>query len=139
MKFRAALDNSARKLKPDTYVTLVWHGEAMDRLVVPKEAVIDTGTRKYVLLALAGGYFEPRDVEVGPPLDDFYPVIRGVAEGDRVVTSAQFLVDSETNLAAAMQGMQMAMPGMDMGAPPAASPPAGTPTAGSAMPPMPGM
>jgi Cu(I)/Ag(I) efflux system membrane fusion protein len=131
VRFRVTLDNRDRKLKPDTYVNLVWHGESVDRLVIPKEAVIDTGPRKYALLELAGGYFEPRDVQVGPAVGDFYPVIGGVAEGDRVVTSAQFLVDSETNLMAAMQGMAMAMPGMDMGKP-------GAKTAGSAAA-MPGM
>jgi Cu(I)/Ag(I) efflux system membrane fusion protein len=115
VRFRVTLDNRDRKLKPDTYVNLIWHGESTDRLVIPKEAVIDTGPRKYTLLALADGYFEPRDVQVGPAVGDFYPVISGVAEGDRVVTSAQFLVDSETNLMAAMQAMSMSMPGMDMG------------------------
>jgi RND family efflux transporter MFP subunit len=129
VRFRTVLDNAARTLKPDTYVTLVWHGDAMDRLVVPKEAVIDTGERKYVLLALADGYFEPRDVKVGPAIDEVYPVEAGVVEGDRVVTSAQFLIDSETNLMSAMQGMQMSMPGMEVP----------SKDKGSAMPPMPGM
>jgi RND family efflux transporter MFP subunit len=115
VRFRVTLDNRDRKLRPDTYVSLVWHGDATERLVIPREAVIDTGTRKYALLALADGYFAPRDVEVGPAVDDAYPVISGVAEGERVVTSAQFLVDSETNLMAAMQAMSMTMPGMDMG------------------------
>ncbi len=115
VRFRATLKNADRKLKPDTYVTLVWHGEAVDQLALPKEALIDTGDRKYALLALADGYFEPRDVQVGPAAGDFYPVVAGVAEGDRVVTSAQFLVDSETNLMAAMQSMSASMPGMDMG------------------------
>jgi len=133
VRFRAVLPNLAGKLKPDTYVTLVWHGAARERLVLPKEAVIDTGPRKYVLLALADGYFEPRDVHIGPAVGDFYPVVAGVVEGDRVVTSAQFLIDSETNLAAAMQGMAATMPGMEMGKP--------TPKAAStpAMAPMPGM
>ncbi|HEX2685092.1 MAG TPA: efflux RND transporter periplasmic adaptor subunit [Kofleriaceae bacterium] len=117
VRFRITLDNRDHTLKPDTYVSLIWHGESSDRLVIPKEAVIDTGPRRYVLLALAGGYFAPRDVQVGPATGDFYPVIAGVAEGDRVVTSAQFLIDSETNLMAAMQGMAMSMPGMDMGKP----------------------
>jgi RND family efflux transporter MFP subunit len=141
VRFRAVLPNADRKLKPDTYVTLVWHGEAMDRLVVPKEAVIDTGERKYVLLALAGGYFEPRDVKVGSPIGEFYPVVAGVSEGDRVVTSAQFLIDSETNLMAAMQGMAMTMPGMETSKPaPATAAPAKpvSPTK-PAMPGMPGM
>ena len=117
IRFRATLQNTDRKLKPDTYVSLVWRGEAVDRVMVPKEAVIDTGERKYVLLALANGYFEPRDVKLAPPVGDYYPVASGVVEGERVVTSAQFLVDSETNLMAAMQGMSMGMPGMDMGNP----------------------
>ncbi len=118
VRFRATLKNPDRKLKPDTYVTLTWHGSASDRLVVPKEAVIDTGDRKYVLLALDQGYFEPRDVQLGLPAGEFYSVVSGVAEGDRVVTSAQFLIDSETNLMAAMQNMSMSMPGMDMGTKP---------------------
>jgi RND family efflux transporter MFP subunit len=114
VRFRVSLDNRDGKLKLDAYVNLIWHGGSTDRLVIPKEAVIDTGPRKYALLALANGYFEPRDVKVGPAIGEFYPVISGVAEGDRVVTSAQFLVDSETNLMAAMQAMSMTMPGMDM-------------------------
>jgi RND family efflux transporter MFP subunit len=115
VRFRASLDNRTLHLKPDTYVQLVVHGEDVDRLVVPKEAIIDTGTRRYALVALPDGYFDPRTVEVGPPLGDFYPVVSGLAEGDRVVTSAQFLVDSETNLASAMQNMGASMPGMNMG------------------------
>jgi Cu(I)/Ag(I) efflux system membrane fusion protein len=137
VRFRAVLKNTDRKLKPDTYVTLVWHGEATDQMVVPKEAVIDTGERKYVLLALAGGYFEPRDVQVGPPIGEFYPVIGGVATGDRVVTSSQFLIDSETNLMAAMQGMAMSMPGMDMRK--SATTAGSAAPADSSMPDMPGM
>jgi RND family efflux transporter MFP subunit len=137
VRFRAVLKNTDRKLKPDTYVTLVWHGAATDHVVVPKEAVIDTGERKYVLLALARGYFEPRDVHLGPPIGEFYPVVSGLAVGDRVVTSSQFMIDSETNLMAAMQGMAMSMPGMDMGKPPPAT---GSAAPGSAsMPDMPGM
>jgi RND family efflux transporter MFP subunit len=131
VRFRVTLDNRELKLKPDTYVNVMWHGEPTDRLVIPKEAVIDTGARKYALLALANGYFAPRDVQVGPAIGQFYPVISGVAEGDRVVTSAQFLVDSETNLMAAMQSMSMSMPGMDMGKPAA--------KAGGSAAPMPGM
>jgi RND family efflux transporter MFP subunit len=137
VRFRVVLDNHDGKLKPDTYVNLIWHGESRHQLAIPKEAVIDTGPRKYVLLALADGYFEPRDVHLGPATGDFYPVIDGVVEGDRVVTSAQFLIDSETNLMAAMQGMSMSMPGMDTGHPKTST----SSGSGSAapMPPMPGM
>lgn len=145
VRFRAVIKNTDRSLKPDTYVTLIWRGETTDRLVLPKEAVIDTGVRKYVLLALANGYFEPRNVTTGPPIGDFYPVLSGVAEGDQVVTSAQFMIDSETNLMSAMQGMQMSMPGMKMDKPAPGAGSAGvSPAAGSAapkstMPGMPGM
>jgi Cu(I)/Ag(I) efflux system membrane fusion protein len=117
VRFRVALDNHDGKLRPDTYVNLIWHGEARHVLALPREAVIDTGPRKYVLLALANGYFEPRDVELGPAIGDVYPVLGGVSHGDRVVTSAQFLIDSETNLMSAMQGMSMSMPGMDTNKP----------------------
>ena len=130
VRFRAVLPNADHAMKPDTYVTLVWHGEATHHVVVPREAVIDTGARKYVLLAHGDGYFEPRDVQLGPPIGELYPVVAGVAAGDRVVTSSQFMIDSETNLMAAMQGMAMTMPGMDMGAPA---------PAGSAAPADPGM
>lgn len=143
MRFRAVLPNPKHELKPDTYVTLIWHGAASEQLVLPREAVIDTGERKYVLLALANGYFEPRDVHVGPPIGERYPVVSGVVAGDRVVTSAQFLIDSETNLAAAMQGMAMTMPGMQPAGSAAPSPtptPTTTPTTTPApMPTMPGM
>jgi RND family efflux transporter MFP subunit len=136
IRFRVTLPNKDGHLKPDTYVTFVIHGDTVEHLVVPKEAVIDTGERKYVLLALADGYFDPRDVVVGPPLGDVYPVISGLRESDRVVTSAQFLVDSETNLMAAMLNMAMSMPGMNMGE----MKPTPTPApSGSAMPPMPGI
>jgi RND family efflux transporter MFP subunit len=134
VRFRASLPNKDSRLKPDTYVTVELHGEPTDLLVVPSAAVIDTGARKYALLALPDGFFAPRDVEIGPPLGDFYPVVSGLGEGDRVVTSAQFLIDSETNLMSAMQNMSMSMPGMDMGQPPPAPP-----VRSAAPPPMPPM
>jgi RND family efflux transporter MFP subunit len=138
VRFRASLPNNDGRLKPDTYVTLVLHGETVDRLVVPASAVIDTGARKYALVALPDGYFEPRDVQIGAPIGDYYPLVSGLSEGDRVVTSAQFLIDSETNLMAAMQNMAMSMPGMDMGkAGPKASPTSSA--SSSSMPSMPGM
>ena len=74
-------------------------------LAIPREAVIDTGTKRYTILARDGGYFEPREIQVGDPVDGFYPVAAGLQHGDVVVTSAQFLIDSETNLQEAMQSM----------------------------------
>ena len=115
VRFRTALRNDKLALKPDTFVTMVIAGDASAEFAVPREAVIDTGARQYVLLALPDGYFEPRDVRIGAAIGDEYPIESGLSEGDSVVVSAQFLVDSETNLMEAMQNMAMTMPGMDMG------------------------
>lgn len=113
VQLRAEFPNPGQKLKPETYVTVVIHTEGGKRLAIPKEAMIDNGDKRYVILARPNGYFEPREIQVDAPADDFYPVVSGLAQGDVVVSSAQFLIDSETNLQAAMQSM-MAMPGMDM-------------------------
>ena len=113
VKIRAEFDNPGLQLKPDTYVTFVVGVSRGESLVIPKEAVIDTGVTRYAILAHPNGYFEPREIDVGPPADQYYPLLDGLREGDRVVTSAQFLIDSETNLQAAMQSM-IGMPGMDM-------------------------
>ena len=112
-RVRVAFRNPGVELKPESFVTIVLHTSGgKPQLSVPREAVIDTGERQYVLMALANGYFEPRDVKVGEPAGDSIPVFAGLSQGERVVTSAQFLVDSETNLQAAMQSMSMTMPGM---------------------------
>jgi Cu(I)/Ag(I) efflux system membrane fusion protein len=76
-------------------------GEA---LVVPSEAVVDTGDVQYVFVARGGGRFEPRVVEVGERESGKAQIRRGLAEGDLVVTTANFLVDSESRLRAAVAG-----------------------------------
>lgn len=114
-RVRIEFRNPGLEFKPETYVTVVIQTPPHHELAIPKEAVIDTGVKQYAILAHPNGYFEPREIKVGPPSDEFYPMVSGLQMGDRVVTSAQFLVDSETNLQAAMQAMSMSMPGMDMG------------------------
>jgi len=117
-RVRIEFANPGLELKPETYVTVTIRVAGEHGLAVPREAVIDTGIAQYVIVALADGYFEPRPVEIGAPVDAFYPVIKGLAEGERIVTSAQFLIDSETNLQAALQAMSLSMPGMDMSSTP---------------------
>ncbi len=112
VKVRIELRNPGVAFKPESYVTVLIHAGTGAQLAVPKEAVIDNGDKQYVILALADGYFEPREIKTGAPGDAFAPVLTGLSRGDRVVTSAQFLIDSETNLQAAMQSMA-SMPGMD--------------------------
>ena len=121
-RVRIEFTNPGLELRPETYVTVLIHVAGGHGLAVPREAVIDTGTSRYVIVALDDGYFAPRPIEVGEPVDDFYPVLAGLTDGERIVTSAQFLIDSETNLQSAMQAMSVSMPGMDMGAKPAAVP-----------------
>ena len=115
VKIRAEFQNRGFEFKPEAYVTLVISSDAREELALPKEAVIDTGVKRYAILAHPNGYFEPREVQVGDPVGELYPLIGGLAEGDTIATSALFLIDSETNLQAAMQAMAASMPGMDMG------------------------
>jgi RND family efflux transporter MFP subunit len=133
-RVRVEFSNTGSTFKPGTYVTVSITTRGGHVLAVPKEAVIDTGVKQVAIVAHPNGYFEPREIKVGQPTDEFYPVLSGLAEGDQIVTSAQFMVDSEANLQSAMQAMSVSMPGMDMGGgkkapspPPAPRPPSGTP------------
>lgn len=130
VKVRIEFPNPGLEFKPESYVTVLIRTGAGHQLAVPKEAVLDDGNKRYTILALADGYFEPRPIDVGEPVDAFYPVLAGLKQGDRVVTSAQFLIDSETNLQAAMQAMA-GMPGMEA---PASAPATGGGHAGMDMP-----
>jgi RND family efflux transporter MFP subunit len=113
-RVRIEFRNPGLELKPESYVTVVLRRTAGERLALPKEALLDNGAKQYAILARPDGYFEPREIEVGEPVDQFYPVVKGLSAGDRVVTSAQFLIDSETNLQAAL-GAMANMPGMSTG------------------------
>ena len=74
-------------------------------LVVPDSAVINTGDRTLVFLDMPDGRIEPRQVELGLRLPDGYQVLHGLAKGDRVVTSANFLLDSESSLKSALSAL----------------------------------
>jgi Cu(I)/Ag(I) efflux system membrane fusion protein/cobalt-zinc-cadmium efflux system membrane fusion protein len=94
------------QLKPDMWANVELHGEvAREGLAVPIQAVIRTGQRDVALVALEGGRFEPREVRLGAQAGDEFEVLEGLAEGDRVVTSAQFLINSESNLQSAARKM----------------------------------
>jgi len=80
---------------------------------VPASAVIDSGTRKVVLIAKGKGRFEPREVTLGRSGGGYVEVLDGVESGEEVVTSATFLIDSESNLKSALQALdQPDMPEM---------------------------
>lgn len=78
---------------------------ARDALVVPLEAVIQTGKKNYIIVALGNGRFAPREISLGVQAGDSFEVLAGLREGERVVTSAEFLLDSESALQSAFNKM----------------------------------
>ncbi len=79
----------------------------LETVAVPNQAIIHTGTRDVAIIALGNGYFEPRDVTLGARGDGGYvQILKGINQGEEVVTSSQFLIDSESNLNAALNNMQ---------------------------------
>jgi multidrug efflux pump subunit AcrA (membrane-fusion protein) len=105
LKVRLSLDNRDGLLRPGMYGRVRVAGRGGAALVVPAEAVINSGEHQYVFLARTGGHFEPRLVWTGARDGDRVQVLKGVAEGDTVVASASFLIDSESRLKAAIAGM----------------------------------
>lgn len=102
VQVRLELPNPRLELKPEMYADVRIEAELGEGLTVPESAVIETGARSIVFVDRGGGLFEPREVEVGVRLADRYQILKGVAEGERVLTSATFFVDSESKLKAAL-------------------------------------
>lgn len=100
-KVRMGFDNQKELLKPGMYTTVELMHDMDKGLALPEEALIDTGQRKIVFVALGEGRFAPREVQLGSKVDAFYQVLSGLSANDTVVTSAQFLLDSESRLRAA--------------------------------------
>ncbi|MDD5435368.1 MAG: efflux RND transporter periplasmic adaptor subunit [Nitrospira sp.] len=106
-KIRFELANASHKLKLGMYVNVALQADvAENALSIPDSALIDTGTRQVVIIDKGDGRFEPRDVEIGAKADGYYEIRKGVNAGESVVTSANFLIDSESNLRAALGGME---------------------------------
>src|SRR3989441_9514495 len=121
VRVRMELPNPHLKLKPGMYGNVMLHVDAGRRLVVPKEAVLDSGLRQLVFLDLGQGVYQPYPVKLGRRSQEYVEVLEGIKEGDSVVTSANFLLDAESKLASAggMQAMmgQIGMAGLqDRGA-----------------------
>ncbi len=110
-KVRFEIPNPHGKLKPEMYANVEIKVHLGSKLAVPEGAIIDTGIRQLAIIDKGSGYFEPREVKVGAKVDNYYEVIRGLKAGERVVTSANFLIDSESKLKEAVGGMA-GMPGM---------------------------
>jgi RND family efflux transporter MFP subunit len=106
-KLRLAFPNPGYQLKPGMYADIYLKSVvATDSLVIPQEAVIDSGVRKIVFVALGEGKFQPRDVNIGlEGNDNEFQVLEGLSEGEEIVLSAQFMLDSESRLREAIQKM----------------------------------
>lgn len=99
LQVRVELPNRAGRLRPGMYGTVHLGGAARPAVSVPSEAVIRTGRRSLVMLAQEGGRFQPVEVQIGREDGGRTEVLAGLAEGQKVVASGQFLIDSEASLA----------------------------------------
>ena len=98
MTARIELDNHALRLRPGMFATVDLAGAGRSALLVPSEAVIRTGKRVLVMRAGTGGRYQPVEVAIGTEAGGKTEIVAGLAEGDRVVASGQFLIDSEASL-----------------------------------------
>ncbi len=113
VRARVQIDNPQGKLKPNMYADAIIHVDLGDRLAVSTEAVLDTGLRKIVYLDLGKGQFRAQEIEVGQEaiavVDSqeikFFPVINGLKENDIVVTTGNFLIDSQSQLTGGMSSL----------------------------------
>ena len=107
VKARLELDNPDFEFRPEMFVTVYLTGEKVaNALIIPQEAVLYSGEKQTVFVALSGGRFEPRLVKTGLQGEDGHvEVLQGLFEGEQVVTSAQFMLDSESKLREAIQKM----------------------------------
>ena len=110
VKVRLEFPNPDYQLKPDMYADVQLAIDYGSQILVPSEAVLNSGTRQVVFIAKPGGYFEPREIKVGDQFDGQYAVLAGLKPGEKIVASGNFLIDSESRLGSAMQGMA-GMPG----------------------------
>lgn len=101
-KARIEVQNEDLALKPGMYANVQIRKDLGPTLMVPEEAVIDTGVRKIVFVRQDGQHFEPREVETRSRIEHSYPIVKGLNEGEEVVVSAQFLIDAESKLQAAL-------------------------------------
>lgn len=102
-KARIEVENKKQDLKPGMYVNVILRKELGQSIVIPDDSVIDTGLRKIVFIKSGATRFEPREVKLGPRVENQFTVLSGLETGDEVVTSAHFFIDAESKLRASIQ------------------------------------
>ncbi|HEY6001871.1 MAG TPA: efflux RND transporter periplasmic adaptor subunit, partial [Anaeromyxobacter sp.] len=124
LPLRVSLPNAGGALKPGLFGTVEIRLPARSGITIPSEAVIDTGDRRYVFAETSPGRFEPRVVTVGERSGDHVEILEGLAEGERVASSGNFFIDSESRLKAsiAQAPAPPAAPGGARAAPPGSGP-----------------
>ena len=114
IRARVAVANTNGLLKPGMYATVRLSTPSRSALTVPNSAVLRTGERNVVFVDNGGGRLMPQEVELGRVTAEYSEILAGLEPGQRVVTSAQFLLDSESNLAEVMKSMMGQMSAADM-------------------------
>src|SRR5262249_38096115 len=104
LKVRLDASNPGLRMKPDMFVNVEFAVAGSKQLMVPADAVLDTGDRQTVFVDLGNGYLEPRTVVVGDRARNDVAIVRGLSAGGRRVASGTFLIDSESQLRAAASG-----------------------------------
>lgn len=115
VRARIVVPNPSATLKPGMFATVSLHMRGRSALTVPSTAVVRTGARTLVFVDFGSGEFAARAVELGAERGELTEVLAGLEPGQRVVTSAQFLLDSESNLGDVMRSMMSQMGMSDMG------------------------
>ena len=111
IKVRLEIPNPKRQLSPGMFVNVNLDTPLERQLTIPASGVFQSGTRQIAFVDRGGGYFEPREVETGDRAGDDLVVLKGLKAGERIVTSANFLIDSESQLQAAMGSFAPPPPG----------------------------
>jgi hypothetical protein len=110
VRVRLVLSNPGLMLKPGMYVNVNIAAPLGRQLVIPASGVLQTGARQIAFIDHGQGALEPREIETGPKLNDSVVVLKGLQSGDRIVSSANFLVDSEAQLQGSMGGFAPTKP-----------------------------
>ncbi|MCW8804463.1 MAG: efflux RND transporter periplasmic adaptor subunit, partial [Ignavibacteriaceae bacterium] len=106
VKIRIELNNRG-ELKPSMFANITIEGKDLGKMpVIPENAIIRSGMKNVVIISLGDGKFKPQEVKLGGYADGYYQVLNGLSAGNTIVTSAQFLIDSESNLKAAINQFQ---------------------------------